>query len=110
DTGLTHLESEVADTTVFGKIGIGARDQHAEVAELRRRRPDLLTVDHELVAVAFRAALQAREVGARPGLAEELTPRVLPGEDAPQPGVLLLAAAGPRDRRPRERAAAARRR
>ena len=36
---------EVGDARVLRQIGVGARDQHAEVAQLRGRRPHLLPVD-----------------------------------------------------------------
>ena len=45
------------------------------------RRPHLLAVDDPLVAVLDRRGLQAGEVGAGAGLAEELAPGLLAGDD-----------------------------
>jgi hypothetical protein len=49
-----------------------------------QRRPHLLAVDDPLVAVAHGAGGETGDVGAGAGLAEQLAPDVLAGEDAPQ--------------------------
>ena len=73
--------------------------QHADVADLRGRRPDLLAGDDPLVAVLDRLRGRAREVGAGAGLREQLAPRVLPVEDAEQVFLLLTLVAVRDDRR-----------
>ena len=94
----------------FGALRVGARDQHAEVADLRGGGPHLLPGDDPLVAVALRLALQAGEVRARARLAEELAPRVLTVEDAREPVSFCSRVAVRRDRRRGEQVAEARRR
>jgi hypothetical protein len=54
------------------------------------RRPDLLAVDHPLVAVELGLAAEVAEVGAGVGLAVALAPQVLTREDARQEVALLL--------------------
>ena len=75
------------------RVRVGAGDQHAVVRDLRARRPDLLPVDDELVAVALGACLQARQVGARAGLAEQLAPGMIADEDGADEASLQLVAA-----------------
>src|SRR5262249_45905852 len=59
--------------------------------EMRHRGPDLRAVDDPLVAVTFCTRGEARDVGPRAGLAEELTPELLRGEDRTQEaGALVL--------------------
>src|SRR4029453_879982 len=53
----------------------------------------LLPADHPLLAVAHRLRLEAREVGPRPGLAEQLAPALSPVDDGPQVPLLLLVGA-----------------
>ena len=83
----------------FGTSGFGAREQHAAVAPLRGGVPHLLARDDEVVAVAHRAAAEARKVGAGAGLAEELAPRVLAGEQAGHELTLLRFGAEGHERR-----------
>ena len=59
---------------------------------LGERRPDLLAVDHPLVAVAHGPGAEGGEVGAGAGLAEELAPDLLAGEQREQVALLLLLA------------------
>ncbi len=54
------------------------------------RRPDLLAVDHPLVAVELRPRRQRGEVGAGAGLAEELAPDLLAREQCQKVAGLLL--------------------
>ena len=61
----------------FGDVGIGAHEAQAPVGVLRARRPHLLAVDDELVAVELGAGREAREVAARAGLAHAEAPRDL---------------------------------
>ena len=61
----------------FGDSGSVRAISMPEVADLRGGGPHLLPGDDPLVAVALGLALQAGEVRARAGLAEQLAPRVL---------------------------------
>ena len=96
DAGLGHVEAEVRDALVLRQIGVGACDQHADVAELRGRGPHLLTRDDPLVTVLDRFRPEAREVGTGARFGEQLAPRVLPVEDVQQ---VLLSGARCRARR-----------
>ena len=77
-------------------VGVGARDEDAELRHLRARRPDLLAVDDELVAVTHRPGGERGEVAARAGLAEQLAPDLFAGEQRE-------AGSGPSARRCRRR-------
>ena len=65
DAVLAHRKEEERDAAVLGDVPVGPGDQHAVVGTRRPRRPDLLTRDDELVAVALGTCLQPGEV--RPG-------------------------------------------
>ena len=80
-------------------FGIGAGDEHPAVGPVRERVPHLLPVDDPLIAVAHCTGRQAREVGAGTGLAEELAPQLLAGEQRPQEPRLELVVGVGRDRR-----------
>ena len=73
--GLVHVEGEVGDPLVLRHIGIGPRQQHAEIRPVPAGRPHLLAVDDPLVAVQLRPGVQPGEVRAGTGLAEQLAPR-----------------------------------
>jgi hypothetical protein len=57
DAGRLHVHQEVGDAAVLRRIGVGASEKDAVVRAVRVRRPDLLAVDHEVVAVLHRARL-----------------------------------------------------
>ena len=78
----------------FGDIGIGSGEEDAERCVLRATGPDLLTVDHELVAVAHRTSAEAGEVAAAARFAEQLAPELLAGQHRRQVALLLLVGAG----------------
>ena len=109
DAVLVHVDREVGDALVLGDVGVGAGDQHAEVGDLAAGGPHLLAVDDPLVAVEHRLGLQAGEVGAGAGLAEQLTPRLLAGDDVADVALdLLLGPVGGDRRRGEQQAEAAR--
>ncbi len=99
DAGRVHVEREVGEPAVLRCFGIGARDEHPAVGPVRERVPHLLPVDDPLVAVADRTCRQAREVGTGAGLAEELAPQLLAGEQRSQEPRLELVVGVGRDRR-----------
>ena len=69
-------------------VGVGAREQDAPVGDVGVAGPDLVPVDHVLVAVARRGGAQRREVGAGVGLAEALAPAVAPADQAGKEAIL----------------------
>ena len=79
---------------MLGHVGVGAGDQDAELGDLGHRGPDLLAVDHPLVAVAHRPGGQVGQVAAGVGLAEQLAPDLLGGQQREQVAVLLRLGAG----------------
>ena len=83
----------------FGASGsVRARQEHV-VGVLGLGRPDLLAVDHPLVAVELGARREGGEVAARVRLAEPLAPGRLAVQDPRQEPVLLLLGAPLQDRR-----------
>ena len=84
DAGQRHVDDQAGDALVLGGVGVGAHVQLTPVGAVPERRPDLLAVDHEVVAVAHGAGAQRREIGAGFRLRHALTPDVVgahhPGE------------------------------
>ena len=60
DAGLLHVDQQVGDAGVLRRVGLGAAQAEHEVGALRVAGPDLLAVDHPLVAVELRPGLAAR--------------------------------------------------
>ena len=83
----------------FGSVGIGAHEAEAPVGVVRARRPDLLAVDDEVVAVEHGPRAQAREVAARGRLAHAEAPRDLGPQRREQEPLALLGRAVVADRR-----------
>ena len=88
-----HIEHEVADPLVLGGVRVRACEHEHPVGGLGAGRPDLLSVDHVVVAVALRPRLERSEVRAGARLAEPLAPLRLTREDAAQVLLLLLLSA-----------------
>ena len=84
---------------MLGCVGIGAHVQLAPIGAVPQRGPDLLAVDHELVAVQRRAGAQRREVGTRFRLRHALTPDVVGADHAGEQLALLGIGAVLHDRR-----------
>ncbi len=84
--GLVHRHRERRDALVLGDVGVGAGEQDAPVGDVGVARPDLVAVDHVLVAVGDRGGAQRGEVGSGIGLAEPLAPPLRavdqPGQEA----------------------------
>ena len=72
DAGRLHVDDEPGEPLVLGQVGVGAGDDLADVGVLRAGGPHLLAGDHPLVAVALGLGLQAGQVAAGAGLAEQL--------------------------------------
>ena len=99
DARRLHVDDQRADALVLRRVGIGAHEAEAPVGVVRARRPHLLAVDDELVAVEHGARLQAREVAAGAGLAHAEAPRDLGPQRREQEPLLLLGRAVVDDRR-----------
>jgi len=78
---------------VLGHVGIGADEQDDPVGEVRARRPDLLPVDDEVIALIDGACPEARQIGAGAGLGEALAPDLVGVENRGQVAPLLLGCA-----------------
>jgi hypothetical protein len=98
--GRVHRADEVRDALVLGTSGSVRAIRMPNLAYWAPRRPDLLAVDHPLVAVAHRAGAEVGQVAAGAGLAEELAPDLLAREQGEQVALLLLLGAGVQDRGP----------
>ena len=94
-----HVEDEVGQPRMLRHIRIAARDQDAEVAVVRAGVPDLLAVDHPVVAVAFGAGAQRGEVGPAGRFREQLAPHLVGAHRRPDEAVALLRRAADADRR-----------
>src|SRR5215510_10018566 len=62
DTGLAHVEKDARDAPVLGHLRIGAAEQDTPVGDGPARRPDLLAVAQEVVALVFGPRLEARQI------------------------------------------------
>ena len=104
DAGLMHVHDEKGQAGMLGLVPVGARQQQSEVGLLRPRSPELLAVDHIVVALAIGAG--DRPGGVRPaaGLAEELAPGFFAGHAGTQKPFLLLIGAVRQDGRGRQHA------
>ena len=90
DARLVHVEQEVGHPGVLRCIPVGTGDEDRHVGMVGRRVPHLLAVDDPLIAVAYGGRLQARQIRAGAGLAEQLAPRQLAGQRASEKRVLQL--------------------
>ena len=95
DARLLHGNQQVGDAGVLRRLGLRAAQTEHVVGRLRRRRPDLLPVDHPLVADELGAGLERSQVAARARLAVALTPTDLAADRRADellllPGLALL--------------------
>ena len=91
--GDVHRQDQPRDAAVLRRVGIGAHEELADVGDLPERAPDLLAVQHVVVAVALGPRAQRREVGARARLGEALAPHLFAAQDLRQVVGLLRVAA-----------------
>src|SRR5204863_27590 len=103
DAGRLHVDQEVGDAGVLGRVGVGAHQAEHPVGVLRVGGPYLLPVHDELVAAELRARAERRQVRARARLRVALAPDLRGGEDARQVTAPLLLAAVLDERRPDHR-------
>ena len=81
DAVLVDRDQQERQPVVPLGAGLGARDDEEPLAELRVGRPDLLAVDHPVVAVQPGLGLHVGQVGAGAGLGVALRPQLLDGQD-----------------------------
>ena len=99
DAGRRHVDEDERDALLLLRRRIGAREDEDHVRVLRERDPRFLTVDHVMIAVAFRTRGERREIGTGTRLRVALTPPILAREDAGQVVRLLLFASEVDDHR-----------
>ena len=99
---LAHVQEDARDPLVLGHLGIGAAQQQAPVGDGPARRPDLLAIDEEVIALVLGPRLEAGEVGARVGLGVELAPDLLGRQDLLEVPLLLPVRAVDDEGRPDE--------
>ncbi len=95
-----HVQDESADALVFRDLLVRPGQEQHLVGNVAVRRPDLLSVDDVVVAVADRLGLHAREVRAGSGLAEALAVPGVAGRHPRQIAPLLLVVGVDKHRRP----------
>ena len=83
---------------MLGSRAIRAHKQQTPIRQLRKARPNLLTVDDEVVAVADGLGAERGQVAAGVRLRKSLTPNLLAGENRRQVTFLLLLRAQHDDR------------
>ena len=93
DAGQVHRQDQPRDAAVLRRVGIGAHEELADVGDLAERAPDLLAVEHVVVAVALGPGPQRREIGAGARLGEALAPHLVAAQDLRQVVGLLRVAA-----------------
>ncbi len=89
DPGLLHVDHEIREPLVFGRVPIGAGEQQAVVGMMRTGRPHLLSVDDPKISLQIRAGGGAGEIGTAARLAKELAPGIFPGENTAEELLLL---------------------
>ena len=90
DAGLVHVNKEEADPFLFLDLRIGPRE-HEDVGRIvRHRRPDLLTVNDELIPLDHGPCLEACEVRSGPRLRITLAPDMVARQDRGQVAPPLL--------------------
>ena len=91
--GQIGRDHQHADALVLGGIGISANESQEHIGVVGARRPHLLPVDHELVAIDVGAGAQRREVGARARLTHSQRRGHFGPQDRHRPAPLLLGCA-----------------
>ncbi|MEZ5136577.1 MAG: hypothetical protein R2699_16395 [Acidimicrobiales bacterium] len=98
-----HVDDERRDAVVLAALGdggrVGADEEQAPPGQVRRRDPDLGSVEDVVVAVGDGEGAQVGEVRAGLGFGEALAPVVVGVEDVGDPPVALLVGAPADDHR-----------
>src|SRR4029079_13122783 len=90
DAARRRVDDQRADPLVLRNTRVGTHETQAPIGVLRSRRPNLLTVDDELVADQLGPRLETREVAPGPGLAHAQAPRDLRTQRRAEKARLLL--------------------
>ena len=90
DAGLIHAEQEEADAVVLGHVGIRPHKAEDPVGVVGAGGPDLLAIDHEVVALVLRPGTKGGEVRPGTGFRVALAPPDLSPGDAGQVTDLLV--------------------
>src|SRR5262249_52619301 len=90
DARRLHRQEEEREPLVLRRLRVAPRDENRPVGPMRARGPDLLAVDHPLIALARRPRAQTGQVGAGGGLREQLTPHLVTAERGRRVATLLL--------------------
>lgn len=88
--GVLHVDQEVAEPPVLGRVRVRPGEQDAVVGPLGGARPHLLAVDPPALGDAFGAGAQRGEVGAGAGFGEQLAPLEFAAQGRQEVAVLLL--------------------
>ena len=101
DARRLHIQDEVGNPLVLGRVRVGAGEQDHPLGHMRQRGPDLLAVEDVVVTVAHGFRLERGQIRTGLRLAVALAPNVFAGEHAGQVFLLLLVCAVDDDRRAR---------
>ena len=82
---------------MHGSVRLGPGQEDPEPRRVGVRRPHLLAPDHPLVTVEIGPGGQRGQVGSGAGLAEQLAPDLLAGQQGHQVAVLLIGGPGEQD-------------
>ena len=74
DAGRFHVDQQQTDSGVSRFVRIRPDQHEHHVGTMAHGRPDLGTVDHELIAVEHCTGLNRRQIGTRVGLRVALAP------------------------------------
>ena len=85
-----HVDDEIRDAPMPGGVRVRTGETDPPPRVTRVARPYLLSAEQPAVVHGFGASRQRREVAPRSGLAEQLAPDLLGGEDPGKPPPALL--------------------
>ena len=72
-----HVQEEEGQALMLRHVGVGAGNDDAPVAIMRAGGPDLLAIDHPVIAILYRAGPQRAEIGPAGRFGEQLAPEFL---------------------------------
>ena len=93
-----HVDEEVADPAVLGRLWVGAAEQNAPVCAMRIGGPQFLTVNDEVVAVFDPSRRERGYVRAGVGFGIALAPDLLGRKNPRHVAFFLLSRAPPNER------------
>src|SRR5580704_10088478 len=81
NAGRFHIADHPTDAFMLWRGWVGTNQQFLPVRKVAMTRPDLRTVDDQLVAFEMSAGLQATQIGSGIGFRKSLTPNDVTPED-----------------------------